>query len=72
MAAEPAGLQCATSSARQELEQLALLHTQPSLSSLGAWDDVEQPATGPGSAAAYSIGPATVMVGLLSDPVAPS
>ncbi|KAL6765853.1 hypothetical protein V8C86DRAFT_2450563 [Haematococcus lacustris] len=61
MAAEPAGLQCATSSARQELEQLALLHTQPSLSSLGAWDDVEQPATGPGSAAAYSIGPATVM-----------
>ncbi|KAJ9510123.1 hypothetical protein QJQ45_015613 [Haematococcus lacustris] len=72
MAAEPAGLQCTTSSARQELEQLALLHTQPSLSSLGAWDDVEQPGTGPGSAAAYSIGPATVMVGLLSDPVAPS
>ncbi|GFH09305.1 3'5'-cyclic nucleotide phosphodiesterase, partial [Haematococcus lacustris] len=62
MATEPGGLQCTTSSARQELEQLAALHTQPSLSSLGAWDDVEQPATGPGSAAAYSNGPATVMV----------
>ncbi|KAJ9510743.1 hypothetical protein QJQ45_027640 [Haematococcus lacustris] len=61
MATQPAGLQCTTSSARQELEQLALLHTQPSLSSLGAWDDLEQPATGPGSAAAYGNGPATIM-----------
>ncbi|KAJ9508776.1 hypothetical protein QJQ45_028082 [Haematococcus lacustris] len=72
MATEPGGLQCTTSSARQELEQLAALHTQPSLSSLGAWDDVEQLTTGPGSAAAYSNGPATVMVGLFNDPVAPS